>query len=211
MDKGEVPKGQDKPVLHDKDFSDDVSEVTDVNQIDNLGDSEKVNERTRRIIKFARDVGYKSFEVQTRHGKWFIVAKSSQSIAANRDTIESFDDEQAKTELWGVWGACTTLHDQACKDGVIDGEMRSIYDVSDRDKIRNSIYPEGSGGVGHYIGFKDTGLETIYVDLTARANIFTPTIYDKQSAFNGLVVIEPSKSTAAIDQLYAAKWVRHSV
>lgn len=188
-----------------------IKEISDVDEIVNLGDSEKVKERTGRIIKYAKEIGYRTYEVQTKHGRWLIVTQNVDAISANREVIDSFDEEQSKTELWRVWGDCASIHDRAMKAGVVDGEMRADYRHSykDRDGIGSSIYPEGSSGVGHYIGFKNTDSETFYVDLTARVNVFTPTIYDTQSAFNGLVVIEPRGFTTAINALYAANWVNY--
>jgi len=186
-----------------------VKEVGGIEEIIDLGDNEKVRERTGRVIKYAKEVGYRTYEVQTKHGRWLVVAQNVDAIFANRGIIDSFDQEQSKTELWAVWGHCASIHDRAKKAGVVDGEMRADYRHSDKDRIGSSIYPQGSGGVGHYIGFKNTDSETFYVDLTARVNVFTPTIYDTQSAFNGLAIIEPRGFTTAVNALYAANWVNY--
>lgn len=185
-----------------------IRQIHDLDEIDSLGNSEKVRERTKRVLNYATEVGYAVFEVRTGSGRWLIVAHNDKSVEANMGVIKSFDDLQATKELWQIWGACTTLHLEAKSAKVTDGLMRARYTASDRERIKESIYPQGSGGIGHYIGFKDTPKETIYVDLTAKVNLFTPTISDTESAFNGLVVIEPRDSTIAINKLYAARWVK---
>jgi|SRR3990167_4318826 len=192
-------------------ISEGIKEVSDIDEISGLGDSEKVKERTRRVIEHAKEVGYKVYEVQAKHGRWLVIAQNADAIFANKEAIDSFDEEQAKTELWRVWGSCIEIHDRARKAGVVDGEVLADYSHSEKDRIRSSIYPEGNLGGGHYIGFRNTDSATIYVDLTARAYVFTPTIYDTQSAFNGLAVIEPRGSNAAVNALYAANWVNYSI